>query len=145
LRELLALGRRASPTPQREAAEEPASAEAALAHLRLEAPCASLPDQIGVARLGEPVVDDRPGELMSHGRMHAHMTAPRPVIFPRFLRSGYDGRRSVAGLIPGESHPERRRDRPCEASATAPNGGERCQIRRGPAPVDVTTDLGDRR
>ena len=55
--------------------------------------------------------------------------------------SGYDGGEALPGAIPGESHPERRRDRPCEASATAPIGGERCQIRRGPAPVDVTTDL----
>ena len=138
------LGRRADAAPERETAEEPAAAEAALADLRLKAACASLTDQVGVARLGEPVVLQCPGNLICDGRMHAHMTPPRPVIFPRVVRSGYDERRSVAGLIPGESHPERRRDRPCEASATAPNGGERCQIRRGPAPVDVTTDLGDR-
>jgi hypothetical protein len=35
-----------------------------------------------VARLGEPVVLKRTDELICDGRMHAHMTAPRAVIFP---------------------------------------------------------------
>ena len=75
---------------ERQAAEEPAPAKAALANLGLKAPGSSFADQAGVPGLGESLFLEDAAQGVCGVRMHAHTTPGRAVIFPAPDRSGYD-------------------------------------------------------
>ena len=111
---------------------------------------AGLGDQLGLAHAGQILVNVRVGK-------HVPQDARGGRNLPRFAVAVptapiYHGPQQFA-YPPGRSpasHPERRRDRPCEASATIP-ARERCQVRRDPRiPDDVNRppasgpNVGDR-
>src|SRR5204862_7116900 len=84
----------------------------------LKAAAAGAPDQLRVGGLGGDLGGAEPGELLVHVCVGKHVQGTRAAreIFPlRCVKQfAYPPGRSPA------SHPERRRDRPCEASATIP-------------------------